>query len=251
MNMDILGIDIGGSGIKGAVVDTRGGKLLSERVCLATPQPATPTAVAEVVARLVHEFDWKGPIGCGFPAIISEGTALSAANIDSSWIGTDVEDLLQRVTDCQVFVVNDADAAGLAEICFGAGYEVGGAVLVLTLGTGIGSALFYQGELFPNLELGHLPLMGAPAEHYASAAVRTQEKLSWMAWSKRLNCFLAQVERLMHADLIIIGGGVSCQSEKFLPLLEARARLVPACLQNDAGIVGAASFAARHQRKHI
>jgi polyphosphate glucokinase len=249
--MDILGIDIGGSGIRGAVVDTRTGELQSDRIELETPQPATPAAVAAVVARLVQKLDWSGPIGCGFPAIISEGTALSAANVDASWIGIDVEGVLQQATNCPVFVVNDADAAGLAEICFGAGHEEKGAVLVLTLGTGIGSALFFQGELFPNLELGHLPLMGAPAEHYASAAVRTRERLDWKAWSERLNCFLLQVERLVHVDLIIIGGGVSRKSKEFLPLLKARARLIPACLQNRAGIVGAASYAARHQRKHV
>ncbi len=247
--MQVLGIDIGGSGIKGALVDTSNGELVSERLRLETPQPATPEAVAATVAELVARFGWQGCIGCGFPAIIRNGTAFSAANIDTGWIGVDVETLLEEATGCPVRVVNDADAAGIAEMRYGGGIGQLGAVLILTLGTGIGSALFHQGQLFPNLELGFLPYRGAPIEHYAAAAVRKQEKLSWKVWSKRLNRFLQMSERLLSPDLIIIGGGVSRKSEKFLPLLETGAEVIPAQLLNQAGIIGAASFAADHAGK--
>jgi polyphosphate glucokinase len=246
--MNVLGVDIGGSGIKAAVVNTRNGELESEPMWVATPQPATPTAVAQSVSLLVNKLSWKGLIGCGFPAIIREGTALSAANVDHSWVDINVENILSETTDCLVHVLNDADAAGLAERYFGAGKEENGTLLVLTLGTGIGSALFFQGRLIPNLELGHLSLHGKVAEHYASAAVRTIEKLSWQAWSERLNCFLAQVERVISPDLIVIGGGVSHNSERFLPLLKTRAQLVAAYLQNQAGIIGAASYAGKYRR---
>ncbi len=247
--MQVLGIDIGGSGIKGAIVDTQSGELISERLRLETPQPATPEAVAGTVAELVTRLEWQGSIGCGFPAIIRHGVAFSAANIDAGWIGVDVETLLKEATGCPVRVVNDADAAGIAEMRYGGGVGQLRSVLILTLGTGIGSALFRQGQLFPNLELGFLPYKGAPIEHYAAAAVRKQEKLSWKAWSKRLNRFLQMSERLLSPDLIIIGGGVSRKSEKFISYLEARAEVIPAQLLNQAGIVGAASFAAESVEK--
>lgn len=242
--MDILGIDIGGSGIKGAVVAVETGQLVSEPLQIETPQPATPQAVIEATCGLVRLFDWHGSIGCGFPAVVQDGTVKTAANIDASWIGVDVRGFLQRKTGCPCFVINDADAAGLAEMKFGAGRGRMGTVLTLTLGTGIGSALFYRGQLFPNLELGYMPLKGTPAEHYASAAVRKKEKLSRDAWSKRLNMFLGHVERLFSPELIIIGGGVSHQHEIFFPYLETQAKLVPAGFLNRAGIVGAAGFAA-------
>ena len=242
--MDILGIDIGGSGIKGAVVAVETGQLVSEPLQIKTPQPATPQAVIEVTCELVRLFDWHGSIGCGFPAVVQDGTVKTAANIDARWIGVDVRGFLQRKTGRPCFVINDADAAGLAEMKFGAGRGRMGTVLTLTLGTGIGSALFYRGQLFPNLELGYMPLKGTPAEHYASAAVRKKEKLSWDAWSKRLNMFLGHVERLFSPELIIIGGGVSHQHEKFFPYLETQTKLVPAGFLNRAGIVGAAGFAA-------
>ena len=242
--MNVLGVDIGGSGIKGAIVDVETGNLCSERVEIKTPQPATPQLVAEATSGLVRFCDWKGLIGCGFPAVIQGGIARTAANIDESWIDIDVKNLLQEKTGCFCSVINDADAAGLAEMEFGAGKGQMGAVLVLTLGTGIGSALFYQGKLFPNLELGSLHLNGAPAEHYASAAVRKNKKLSWNAWSRRLNRFFHQVERIVAPELIIIGGGISYNYKKFFPCLETRAKLVPARLFNQAGIIGAASYAA-------
>jgi len=242
--MEVLGIDIGGSGIKGAIVDTGSGRLCSERLKILTPQPATPEAVAGVVAELVAQFRWQGAVGCGFPAVISGGVARTAANIDDSWIGVNVEELLREKTGCPCLVVNDADAAGVAEMHFGAGAGRSDAVLVLTLGTGIGSALFCNGQLFPNLELGAFPLKGGLAEHYAAAAVRKRDKLSWKAWAQRVNLFLAQVERIIAPDLIVIGGGVSRKSEKFFAYLAAGAQLVPARLQNQAGIVGAACLAA-------
>ena len=245
--MEALGIDIGGSGIKGAVIETASGEFVSERLRLETPQPATTLAVAGVVADLVREFGWDGPIGCGFPAVIDDGIVRTAANIDAGWVGTDVVALLEEATGCACTVLNDADAAGVAEMRFGAGSGRNGSVLILTLGTGIGSALFYQGKLFPNLELGFLPLKGGPAEHFTSAAIRKRDKLSWKSWSKRLNLFLSHVERLLTPELIIIGGGVSRRSEKFFPYLEARAELVPARLLNRAGIVGAACSAAEKQ----
>lgn len=242
--MDILGIDIGGSGIKGAVVTVETGQLVSEPLLIETPNPATPDTVITVAGDLVRLFGWGGSIGCGFPAVIQDGVVKTAANIDPCWIGVDARESLQQETGCVCSVINDADAAGLAEMTFGAGRGRMGSVLILTLGTGIGSALFYQGKLFPNLELGSLPLEGAPAEHYASAAVRTNEKLSWRAWTIRLNKFLKHVERLFSPELIIIGGGVSSRYEEFFPLIETQAELVSAHFLNQSGIIGAASFAA-------
>ena len=242
--MDILGIDIGGSGIKGAVVAAETGRVVSDHLELETPQPATPQAVIEVTCELVRLFDWHGSIGCGFPAVIQSGIVKTAANIDTGWIDLDVKNLLQRATGCPCSVINDADAAGLAEMLFGAGQGITGTVLVLTLGTGIGSALFCRGQLFPNLELGSLPMKGMPAEHYASAAVRKNENLSWEVWSTRLNEFLIHVERLFSPELIIVGGGVSFQYEKFFPYLKVQEKLVPAHFFNQAGIIGAVCFAA-------
>lgn len=241
--MHVLGIDIGGSGIKGAVVDVSTGQLVSDRLRLETPQPATPDALVETVGDLVHALQWQGLIGCGFPAVIIGGIVKTAANIDQSWIDVDVQSALRHATGCECHVINDADAAGIAELKFGIGRKRFGSVLMLTLGTGIGSALFCDGRLFPNLELGALPFKGATAEAYAAAAVRKKKKLSWQGWAKRLNKVLLHVERMFSPELIIIGGGVSRKHEKFFPLLETRAPIVPAGLLNLAGIVGAAHFA--------
>ena len=240
----VLGIDIGGSAIKAAVVDVDRGAVLGLPVEVATPQPATPRAVATEVARLVSDLDWQGRVGVGFPAVIREGVVTTAANIDKSWIGVDVVDLFRTATSRRCVVLNDADAAGLAEMRFGAGQGNETTVLVLTLGTGIGSALFYRQQLFPNLELGSFPLNGMPAEEFAAASVRKKEELSWKDWADRLNRFFSLIERLLSPDLMIIGGGVSQRSENFFPYLNTRARLVPARLLNDAGIVGAACHAA-------
>ena len=242
--MQCLGIDIGGSGIKGAIVDVGSGQLLSERLRIATPSPATPQAVAAATAELVKQLHWQGPIGCGFPAVIVHGIARSAANIDSGWIGADVAGILGEATGCPCFVINDADAAGLAEMRFGSGKDRMGSVMVLTLGTGIGSGMFIDGILYPNSELGHLRLKAGPAEHYASAAVRKKEGLDWQPWARRLNKFFTQVERLFSPDLIIIGGGVSRKHDEFFPFLKVQAELLPAQLRNQAGIIGAACLAA-------
>ncbi|MEX0665336.1 MAG: ROK family protein [Acidimicrobiia bacterium] len=240
-----LGIDIGGTGIKGAPVDTTTGELLAERHRVLTPQPATPEAVAAVVAEIAQHFDWTGPLGATFPAVVKDGVVSTAANVDRSWIGTDAAGLLSRACgDVPVTVMNDADAAGIAEMRFGAGRGRTDTVVMITLGTGIGSALFVNGELLPNTELGHLMIRGKEAERRASETVREREQLSWKQWAKRLNEYLAHLEALHWPDLIVIGGGVSKKHEKFLPLLQTRAELVPARLLNEAGIVGAAVSAA-------
>jgi polyphosphate glucokinase len=243
--MDILGIDIGGSGIKGAPVDIRIGQLATERHRLATPQPSTPGRVAAAVAEVAAHFHWNGPIGCTFPAVVKQGVVRSAANVDPSWLGVDGRKLLQKKTGCHVRLLNDADAAGMAEMQFGAGRRHEGVVFVLTFGTGIGSAIFVDGVLMPNTELGHIKLRcrkrGAiDAEDYASDRARKQGKLKWKDWARRVSEYLHLLEALFSPDLLIMGGGVSKKHEKFLPLLKAQAEVVPAQLLNDAGIVGAA-----------
>jgi polyphosphate glucokinase len=235
-----FGIDIGGTGIKGAPVDVGRGELLSDRVKYPTPQPATPEAVAEVVARLVGEAKWTGEVGATFPAVIQHGIARTAANVDKSWIGTDVDKCLTEATGDQVTVLNDADAAGLAEVRYGAAKDVMGVVLLLTFGTGIGSGLFIDGELVPNTELGHLELDGVDAEKRAAASAKEHEGLSYKHWAKRVQVYLAHVEKLFTPDLFIVGGGVSKNADKWVPLLDLRTPVKPAQLLNNAGIVGAA-----------
>jgi polyphosphate glucokinase len=238
--MEILGIDIGGSGIKGAPVNIDTGEMLAERVRIPTPEPARPKDVAEVVAELARQFDWRGPIGCGFPAVIRSGVALTAANIDPKWIETNAAALFSQTTNCPVLVINDADAAGLAEMSFGAGKGRMGTVLICTLGTGIGTALFTNSHLLPNTELGHLKIRGKDAEHRAADSIRKEKELSWKRWAKRLDEYLLEMERLFWPDLIILGGGVIKDHEKFIPRLTVQSEVVPARLLNDAGIVGAA-----------
>jgi polyphosphate glucokinase len=238
--MDILGIDIGGSGIKGAPVDLNQGILAAERLRIATPQPATPDAVADTVGRIIRHFNWTGPVGCGLPSVVQNGVARTAANIDSSWIGTDVRALLSQRTGCPVTVINDADAAGIAEMRFGAGRGRNGTILMVTVGTGLGTALFRDGTLVPNTELGHLLLNGKVAEKYASAATREDLGLSYETWAKRLDLYLHQLQSLFWPDLFILGGGISKKHEKFFPFLTIETELLPAVLRNQAGIVGAA-----------
>jgi len=238
--MEILGIDIGGTGIKGAPVDIETGTLTAERHRLPTPQPAAPDAVADTVAEVVKHFKWKGPIGCTFPAIVKNGVAHSAANVDPAWIGTDGQKLLKKKTKCPVVFLNDADAAGIAEMQLGAGQGVPGVVIVITLGTGIGSALFVDGKLVPNTELGHIEVRGKDAELRASERVRVKKGLNWKKWAARVDEYLGRLEALFSPDLFIIGGGASKKHDKFLPRLTVRAQVVPAQLLNDAGIVGAA-----------
>ncbi|MDT8897293.1 ROK family protein [Thermanaerothrix sp. 4228-RoL] len=239
-----MGIDIGGSGIKGAIVDIESGKLISERVRLPTPENSKPDAVAKVVNDLVRALGWDGVIGCGFPAVVHHGVALTAANVHKDWIGTDVNRLISEATGCPTFTLNDADAAGIAEMRFGVGREnARGVVIMLTLGTGIGSAIFTDGHLVPNTEFGHLKIRGKDAEWRASDAARKRKKLTWKKYAKRLQEYLNEMENLFWPDLFIIGGGLSKQAEKFLPLLSLRTRIVPAQLQNLAGIIGAAIYA--------
>jgi polyphosphate glucokinase len=240
----VLGIDIGGTGIKAAPVDLEAGKLVTERVKVDTPHPARPDTVAAAVAEMAGKFDWTGPVGITFPGVVDEGVIRTAANVDKSWIGTDARGLFSAATGLRVGVINDADAAGLAEMRFGAGTGQRGTVLMLTLGTGIGSALFIDGTLVPNTEFGHIEIHGKDAEKRASEIVREEEELSWGKWAGRVDEYLEQMENLLSPKLIIIGGGISRRSDKFLPLLKhLRAAVVPAAMHNDAGIVGAAMAA--------
>jgi polyphosphate glucokinase len=237
----VLGIDIGGTGVKAAPVDVAGGTLTAERVKLATPNPAKPDAVADVVRELVKGFGWTGPAGITFPGVVTGGTIRTAANLDKAWIGMDAVGLFGKATALPVTVLNDADAAGLAEMRFGAGAGDNGTVLMLTLGTGIGSALFTDGVLVPNTEFGHIEIRGKDAEKRASEHAREVGDLSWGKWAGRVDEYLLHMEALLSPDLIIIGGGISKRSDKFLPMLTSlRARVVPAKMLNDAGIVGAA-----------
>ena len=238
--MELLSIDIGGSGIKGAPVDLDSGRLILDRFKLLTPQPATPEAVAEVVTQLAGHFDWEGPIGCTFPAVVRRGIVHSAANVDKSWIGIDGERLLRKATGQQVILLNDADAAGIAEMRFGAGRDQSGVVFILTFGTGIGSAVFVNGHLHPNTEVGHLEFKGMHAEHYAAARVREAENLSYKKWGTRVNELLEHLEDIFSPDLFIIGGGVSRKMERFSDNLVVATKVVPAQLRNEAGIIGAA-----------
>ncbi|NUM46137.1 MAG: ROK family protein [Anaerolineales bacterium] len=238
--MNILGIDIGGTGIKGAIVNTTTGELVTERYRLLTPQPATPEAVAETVGQISRFFNWQGPIGIGFPAIVRSGITLSAANVDLAWIGTDAATLFEQATSCPVRVVNDADAAGMAEMRFGAGADREGVVLIVTIGTGLGTALFVNGHLVPNTEFGHIEIGGKDAELKASEAARIREELSWKKWAKRFNRYLQTLENLLSPDVIILGGGASKESEKFVQRLNVKAELMIAAMLNEAGIVGAA-----------
>jgi polyphosphate glucokinase len=236
----VLGIDIGGTGIKAAPVDVTVGHLTAERVKLATPHPPTPDAVASVIKQLVTQFQWDGPAGITFPGVVTDGTIRTAPNLDPAWIGVNAREVLGAATGLDVTVLNDADAAGIAEVKFGAGKDQPGTVLLLTLGTGIGSALFYNGVLIPNTEFGHIEIHGEDAEKRASEHAREEEELSWSKWANRLDTYLDKMEALLSPDLIIVGGGISKKSDKFLPKLTLRARIVPAAMYNDAGIVGAA-----------
>ena len=238
--MQVLGIDVGGSGIKGAPVDTQTGKLLAERLRIKTPKKAEPQPVAKVVAEIARSFDWQGPIGIGFPAPIKTGVSLMAANVSEKWIGLNADDLFTKTVGCDCTMINDADAAGLAEMKFGAGRGQSGTVIMITLGTGIGTAIFYRGNLLPNAEFGHLEMKGKDAEHRASDAVRQRDELSWKKYAKRLNKYLTAMERLFWPDLFIIGGGISKESERYIPLLTIKTPVIPAQFLNEAGIVGAA-----------
>ncbi|MCM3887001.1 polyphosphate--glucose phosphotransferase [Frankia sp. R82] len=257
--MQVFGVDVGGSGIKGAPVNVEDGTLAAPRHRIPTPQPADPGSVAATVAEVVSHFEWSGPVGVALPAVVKNGVALTAANIDDAWIGTDTVAVLSAAfaqagidttavpsppapatAAADITTVNDADAAGIAEMAFGAGREASGLVIMTTFGTGIGTALFLHGQLLPNTELGHLEVHGHEAETRASDAAREREDLSWEKWARRVGRYLSTLEALLWPDLIIIGGGVSKKADRFLDALEVRTKVVPAQLQNEAGIVGAA-----------
>ena len=239
--MRALGIDIGGTGIKAAPVDVTTGKLLADRQKIDTPHPALPDPVADVVKQLTTSFNWSGPVGITFPGVVADGVTRTAANMDPAWIGLDAAALFAKATGNGVRVLNDVDAAGVAEMTFGAGVDEQGTVLMVTFGTGIGSALFVKGILVPNTEFGHIEIRGRDAEDRASERAKQLHDLSWSKWAEHVGEYLQHIEALLSPDLIILGGGISRQSEKWVPRLTGiRARIVPAAMLNDAGIVGAA-----------
>jgi len=246
--MHALGIDIGGSALKGAPVDTKTGKLLGERFKVDTPKVITPAAMAKIVAQIVAQFKWKGPIGVGFPGVIHGPTVLTSANLHPKFIGLNVGQLFTHAARQPVALLNDAAAAGLAEMTFGVGRKFQGKALLLTLGTGVGSAIFFRGTVVP-LELGHLVFKGMDAEKYVAASIRKAEDLSWHAYGKRLREYIHFLENGVWPELIVIGGGVSAKHDKFFQYIKPRARLVPAEFLNEAGIVGAALWAAAEQAR--
>ncbi|MBW0017901.1 MAG: ROK family protein [Mycobacterium sp.] len=236
-----FGIDVGGSGIKGAIVDLDTGQLIGDRIKLLTPQPATPSAVAKTIAEVVNGFGWTGPLGVTYPGVVTHGIVQTAANVDRSWIGTNARDIISGELNGQrVTILNDADAAGLAEERYGAGKGNSGLVVLLTFGTGIGSAVIHNGTLIPNTEFGHLEVGGKEAEHRAASSVRDKNDWSFEKWAKQVTKVLVAIENAIWPDLFIAGGGISRKAEKWVPLLENRTPVVPAALQNTAGIVGAA-----------
>ncbi|TXF90574.1 ROK family protein [Neolewinella aurantiaca] len=245
----ILGIDVGGTGVKGAIVDVETGTLLTERIRILTPQPATPKAVAATIQKLVNEFEYEGPVGVGFPAIVRHGVAASAANIDKSWIGTNIEETFSEKTGLPFFALNDADAAGIATINFGAGnpYAEDGVVVMVTIGTGLGGALFVDGKLMPNLEIGQIYLKNQKvvAEKYISNKIRKDTNMSWSEFGKKFNKFLSHVDGILNPDLIVLGGGASKSFSEFKRHLKTNAEVKAATLANAAGTVGAAVYAAQ------
>lgn len=240
--MIVLGIDIGGSGIKGALVNTVTGELETKRKRIPTPQPATPTAVIKTIKKLIAHFEYEGPLGIGIPSVVIDGVVMSAANIDDGWINYPGEKAIAEATGLPVTLLNDADVAGIAEMAFGAGRNQPGVVMIFTLGTGIGSAMFVNGRLVPNLELGHIYMRKSKhdAERYASDRARQDKDMKWKKWGRQLNDYFQYIEGLFSPNLLIIGGGVSKKHDKYLPYVKTRARIVPAELRNEAGIVGAA-----------
>ncbi len=244
----ILGIDVGASGMKGAIVDVTTGKLATDRQRVETPKPATPEAMAKAFAKLVQLQNYSGVVGCGFPSVVKKGVALTAANIDKSWIGVNIEEIFSEACGCPVYATNDADAAGMAEMGFGAGKDQSGTVLLITLGSGIGTALFLDGKLAPNTEFGHIIFHNHQiAERYAASSVKDKEGLSWTEWGGRINEYLLYIERILSPDLIIIGGGISRDFENYKHLITTEARVTPAKALNAAGTVGAALYANVHQ----
>lgn len=239
-----FGVDVGGSGVKGGIVDLDTGELIGERFKLATPQPSTPDAVAKTVAAVVREFGWEGPLGVTYPGVVTEGVVRTAANVDKTWIGTSAKEVISAALNGQsVTVLNDADAAGLAEEKFGAGKDNDGVIVLLTFGTGIGSAVIHNGVLLPNTEFGHLEVGGKEAEHRAASSVKDRKEWSYERWTEEVSKVLVAVENAIWPDLFIAGGGISRKADKWIPLLNNRTPVVAAALLNSAGIVGAAMAA--------
>jgi polyphosphate glucokinase len=242
--MEILGIDVGGTGVKGAIVDTKKGSMVTDRYRLLTPRPANPKPLVETVLKIVDHYKWKGLVGCGFPAAVVRGKVSTASNISKKWLGLNAASLLEEATGCPFTVANDADVAGLAEMRFGAGKDRRGLVVIITLGTGIGSALFMDGRLVPNSELGHIEIKGKDAERWTAAIIRKKKKLSWKAWAQRVDTYLKRMQVYLWPELFIIGGGVSKNHQKFFPHFTVDCEVIPAKLRNEAGIIGAALAAA-------
>ena len=238
--MKILGIDVGGSGIKGGIVDIKQGEMVTERYRITTPQPATPDAVITTITEIIDHFEWKGSVGVGFPAAVVNEIVKTASNIDKSWIGVNAAQRIEEATGCPTHLVNDVDAAGFAEMKFGAGLREKGVVFMAAFGTGIGTAIFKNGILLPNTELGHLKMKGMIAEHYAANSVREKNNMSWEEWGKRVNIYLHYIEELFYPELIIIGGGVSSDFDNFKKYLTLNTTVVPAENKNHAGIIGSA-----------
>lgn len=248
--MEILGIDIGGSGIKGALVNAETGEMLTERFRIATPESKKPAAMAEVVAQVVDHFDYKGPVGCGFPSIVKNGVCMSKGNLHKSWVGVNIDALFTQATGREFTVLNDADAAGYASMNFGAGRGQDGLVIMITIGTGLGSGAFYDGKLIPNFEMGQIPYKShKKIESWAAASAKEKENLNYKKWGKRFNKFLHLVELIVCPDLIVIGGGTSKDWEMFAPYIDISTKVVKADLMNDAGIIGAA-VACLKERHH-
>lgn len=246
--MEILGIDVGGSGIKGAIVDISTGELLTDRIRIRTPQPSFPQAVADTINTIIKELDYQGPVGCSFPSIIRNGHSLTASNIHNDWVNIKIDKLFSKTCGHEFYTANDADLAGLAEMRLGAGKGEKGKVLMLTIGTGIGSGLFNDGILIPNIELGFIPHTdGKKIESYAADSARKQEELSLDEWAERFNYFLKHVARMFDPDLLILGGGISKKYEKFRKQLTVKVPIKVAHYRNNAGIIGAALFAVDHK----
>ncbi|MAJ51513.1 MAG: polyphosphate glucokinase [Flammeovirgaceae bacterium] len=247
--MELLGIDVGGTGIKGAIINTVNGQLVSKRKRLPTPGLANPQLIVETIVEIIRFFNWNKEIGCAFPSVIEKGVVHTASNIDRQWIGLNAANLLTEASGCPTYLINDADAAGKAEIAFGSGQGKRGNLIFFTVGTGIGSAFFHHGHLYPNTELGFLKIKGRYAEHYIANSIREAENLSWSQWGKRFSRYLKRVELLLTPDLFILGGGISKKFKLYESFLKCKTPIIPAQLKNNAGIIGAAVGARDYFKK--
>lgn len=239
----ILGIDVGGTGIKAALVDPSTGEMLTEKLKILTPKPATPDSVSKIILECLKKFEYEGPVGCGFPSVIKNDIAITATNLDKSWISTPISKLFSELSGLPFYVLNDADAAGIAEMNFGAAKGIKGTTVMITIGTGVGSGVFINGELLPNTELGFLPMKGDIAERRISNVARKRSHLNWLAFGKRLNDYLTLVERLFNPEIIVVGGGICKKWDLFSKHILIDTKVSPALLQNNAGCIGAACYA--------